>query len=130
MNKNCICHSNRTYENCCERFLVQGMHPQTAEELMRSRYAAFATGNVDYILDTEKLPVKNTRKMLQDACANTTWVKLEVLGIEKGGRNDTEGRVLFTATSFEQGQIHQMTEKSQFRKINNRWYYVGAITIN
>lgn len=84
-------------------------------------------GTVDYILDTEKLAVKNTRKSLENVCKNTTWVKLEVRKVERGGINDTEGFVLFTATYFEQGHIDQMTEKSLFRKINNRWYYVGAL---
>jgi len=47
--KKCPCCSNRSFSECCEPFLVGKKIPGTPEELMRSRYSAYATGLVDYI---------------------------------------------------------------------------------
>ena len=42
---NCSCCSGKLYEECCEPFHSKKEFPKTAEELMRSRYAAFAIPN-------------------------------------------------------------------------------------
>ena len=51
---NCPCCSGKLYEECCESFHSKKEFPKTAEELMRSRYAAFAIPNGDYLWQDRK----------------------------------------------------------------------------
>jgi SEC-C motif-containing protein len=48
----CPCGSGIAYTKCCHRFIVAGQLPQSAEELMRSRYTAFTIQNIDYLEKT------------------------------------------------------------------------------
>ena len=41
----CPCSSGKEFAECCEPILTQAKKAATAEELMRSRYTAYATGN-------------------------------------------------------------------------------------
>lgn len=48
----CACSSKKTYGKCCRRFhTAQGL-PQRAEELLRSRYSAYAYRLPSYIMKT------------------------------------------------------------------------------
>jgi len=49
---NCPCCSGKEYKNCCEPFHLNKELPKTPEELMRSRYAAFAMVLPEYLVDT------------------------------------------------------------------------------
>ena len=51
----CPCHSKKRYADCCGP-LHKGTRPAaTPEELMRSRYSAFALGEVDYLAKTQNI---------------------------------------------------------------------------
>ena len=51
-NEVCPCGSSKSYSQCCEPFLTGKVNPATAEALMRSRYTAFAKGEIGYIKTT------------------------------------------------------------------------------
>ena len=48
----CPCGSTDGYHVCCGPLHNGERHAETAEELMRSRYAAYALGNADYLFRT------------------------------------------------------------------------------
>ena len=48
----CPCGSTKSFDDCCGPYLSGEKFPPTAEELMRSRYAAFVRADVDYIKNT------------------------------------------------------------------------------
>jgi SEC-C motif-containing protein len=48
----CYCCSGKVFEECCRPILDGVRKASTAEELMRSRYSAYATASVEYILQT------------------------------------------------------------------------------
>ena len=53
MSQTCICCSGKKFEQCCDLFLNQKQQARTPEQLMRSRYAAFALGGYgQYLLAT------------------------------------------------------------------------------
>ena len=53
MAESCVCGSNKSYRRCCGRFLDNGERAKTPEQLMRSRYSAYALGkHGDYLLQT------------------------------------------------------------------------------
>ncbi|MDH5490482.1 MAG: YchJ family metal-binding protein, partial [Myxococcales bacterium] len=49
---NCPCGSGSKQNECCGPLMQGEAQAETAEALMRSRYSAFAVGNVEYIVAT------------------------------------------------------------------------------
>ena len=118
----CPCCSGKLYEECCELFHSKKEFPKTAEELMRSRYAAFAIPNGDYLWETT-LP--NKRKFhhkteLENWGKENTWTKLEII---KSSEKEVEFKAYFT-DKFGQENIHH--ERSTFKKVDKKWYYVSG----
>src|SRR5260221_12786697 len=48
----CPCGKGESLETCCGPIMAGKVLPETAEALMRARYAAYATGNVDFIFSS------------------------------------------------------------------------------
>lgn len=101
---------------------------------MRSRYAAYALGNVRYILQTERLsPLRtakeqaNHRRSLKQFCQNTQFLGLEILA--EAMLDDKQATVTFHATLLQGGQDASFTEKSLFVLRNGRWAYVSALPL-
>ena len=118
----CPCCSGKLYEECCELFHSKKEFPKTAEELMRSRYAAFAIPNGDYLWETT-LP--NKRKFhhkteLENWGKENTWTKLEII---QSNEKEVEFKAYFT-DKFGKENIHH--EFSTFKKVNKKWYYVSG----
>ena len=118
----CPCCSGKLYEECCELFHSKKKFPKTAEELMRSRYAAFAIPNGDYLWETT-LP--NKRKFhhkteLENWGKENTWTKLEII---QSSEKEVEFKAYFT-DKFGQENIHH--ERSTFKKVDKKWYYVSG----
>ena len=118
----CPCCSGKLYEECCELFHSKKEFPKTAEELMRSRYAAFAIPNGDYLWETT-LP--NKRKFhhkieLENWGKENTWTKLEII---QSSEKEVEFKAYFT-DKFGQENIHH--ERSTFKKVDKKWYYVSG----
>ena len=89
---------------------------------MRSRYAAFAIPNGDYLWETT-LP--NKRKFhhkteLENWGKENTWTKLEII---KSSEKEVEFKAYFT-DKFGKKNIHH--ERSTFKKVDKKWYYVSG----
>jgi len=126
--KNCYCGKPMAYDLCCGALHARKRKAQTAEELMRSRYSAFAVADVDYILRTyapETRP-NSERAEIKNWAASVMWLGLQVLSTQKGKAGDTEGRVKFKALYSEAGKIHEMVEDSYFRFEKEQWFYVDG----
>lgn len=118
----CYCGSRKSFATCCELFLEGKSIPSTAEELMRSRYAAYVTKNVSYILETTSPKFRKYYhpKSILEWATNSTWIGLEIL-------SSSEKRVKFVATCLnEKGQLTRHTEDSRFEKIADRWYFMDG----
>ncbi len=97
---------------------------------MRSRFSAFAKGNVDYLLDTlhSSKRKRGERLQLAQSIKNTRWTRLEILAKKQGTPKDSKGIVEFMAV-YDRPELGQMHERSRFRKETDaegqaRWYYV------
>ena len=77
----CYCQSNRSFARCCEPFLLKTAYPNTPEQLMRSRYSAFVTHNVDYIEETMLSPALDTfnKSETLDWTMSVRWEGLEII---------------------------------------------------
>jgi SEC-C motif domain protein len=123
----CPCHSGKLYSACCEPY-HHGTIPENALVLMRSRYAAYALGLVDYIIDTTHFsdpskapPIGQWRQSILGFSTSTDFLGLKI-------HSHTEGRseaiVKFTAVLKQGDRDSSFTEKSRFVKENGRWLYV------
>lgn len=119
----CPC-GNGAYADCCEPLHDGIRAARTAEELMRSRYSAFAIGLSDYVFRTW-----HPRTRPQDVSIDgLTWSDLRILSTVEGGEDDDEGVVEFSATYAIgplKGEVH---EHSGFLRHAGRWHYVAPVS--
>jgi SEC-C motif-containing protein len=96
--------------------------PGTAEALMRSRFAAFKSGDVDWLLASWH---SSTRPPALDLSDNPRWRGLQIVDTEGGGPDDSTGTVEFRATYVDGGHglLH---ERSRFVREEGRWVYLDG----
>lgn len=98
---------------------------KTAEELMRARYHAYETCDMEFIKEshdpdnTEGIDWAECEKWARES----QWLGLEILSTTKGGENDNDGIVEFKATYIENGKTIVHHERSYFVKKNGVWFY-------
>ncbi|TFD94055.1 hypothetical protein E3T61_03410 [Cryobacterium lactosi] len=119
----CPCLSGNTYDACCGRLHCGDAAAATAEELMRSRYAAFAVGDGAYLLRTWH-PL--TRPAALELDPAVRWTRLDIDRTVRGRMFDTEGVVEFTAYSRHNGRRTRQHEISRFLKVSGAWLYLDA----
>ncbi|MEL6159049.1 MAG: YchJ family metal-binding protein [Cyanobacteria bacterium J06623_5] len=124
----CPCGSPRGLQRCCGPYLAGEATAPTAEALMRSRYSAFASGNVDYLLTTRHPSTQQAddRRTLEKSIRQTQWTNLLIIGTQKGQRKDKIGTVEFVAAyqSVRSLTLQQLHEKSRFVKEGGKWFYL------
>lgn len=122
----CPCGTGSSYANCCRPLHLGAVQAETAEQLMRARYAAFAK-QVPAFLARSWHP--RTRPDDGLGAAGTSWEGLTVLATEAGGPDDTEGTVTFRVRLRDAAGPRQFKEHSRFTRHAGRWVYVdGAVT--
>ena len=100
--------------------------PETAEQLMRSRYTAYTKGKVDYLLKTHEStsrPTKERNKLLK-WMNSVEWLGLVIVKTEKGLATDYAGKVEFRAIFIEDDFTQAIHEESTFVKNKGSWLYV------
>ncbi|MED5371363.1 MAG: YchJ family metal-binding protein [Myxococcota bacterium] len=125
-NTPCPCHSGERYKRCC-RPLHQGKSAPDPERLMRSRYAAYALGEVVYIQETtDPTGPQYQRDLvawadeLREWCAATQFLGLKI--VDRVVQGDTAW-VQFHATLRSNGRDASFGERSAFTLLNGRWRY-------
>lgn len=121
--KLCPCCSGREFEECCEPKIKGAVPARTPEELMRSRYTAFAIVNADYLMKTssELLRREQTKKSITQWAQENTWTKLEVVHCTENGEY---GSVEFKAYYTDHRDVKQVHhEASKFMKEGGGWVY-------
>ena len=54
------------------------------------------------------------------------WTGLSILSVDKGGHQHNVGMVEFEARYTENGHEKRLIERSAFKRIKGKWFYVGA----
>jgi len=120
----CPCCSGYEFEKCCDDYLNKNIHPEFAEQLMRSRFTAYALNNAPYIVRTyvqNEQPNLNVKDIEQWAKENK-WIKLTV-----HQTNYTIQPVIveFSAFYINNNQLIEMREISNFVK-EEQWKYLNG----
>jgi SEC-C motif domain protein len=112
----CPCGSGERYDECCGRLHRRAAEAQTAEELMRSRYAAYAVGELDHVFRTWH---PRTRPEAIEPDPALTWTGLTILGAG-------DDWVEFEAHYLRDGVVGRRHERSRFERRRGRWVYVDG----
>ncbi|ALN61175.1 protein YchJ [Lysobacter antibioticus] len=118
----CPCDPSRRYADCCGRLHAGAALADTAETLMRSRYSAYALGDLEY-LRASWLP--DTCPSELDFEPGVRWLGLDV----KRHRRDGEdaATVEFVARyRVGGGSAARLHELSRFVRVEGRWLYVDG----
>ncbi|KAL6765865.1 hypothetical protein V8C86DRAFT_1781948 [Haematococcus lacustris] len=98
----CLCGSRATYGTCCGQYHAGLLTPVTAEQLLRSRYTAYAIKNAEYIADTtsmESVEFTGSRsvyiQVVKATMKRAEWHGLEITELEKS-QNPNEAFIKFT----------------------------------
>lgn len=133
----CPCGSGLAFVACCRPLHRGEQQAQTAEQLMRSRYAAYACGVFDYLIQTHPIPgepLAKRRKDLRESCRQTRWLGLEIIAVERGGSADLEGTVQFKASFQVGGHRGVLEETSLFqrrdRRLGGEWLYIKPLALD
>lgn len=112
----CPCGTGERYDACCGRLHRGAAEAATPEQLMRSRYAAYALNEIGYVWRTWH-PRTRPDDLTPDP--TLTWTGLRVL--------DASGdEVEFVATYERVGLAGERRERSRFEMRRGRWVYVDG----
>ena len=128
INNRCPCESGKAHLSCCGQYHSGQLIPETAEQLMRSRYTAYVNCNADYLVDTIH-PEKITPTLFNElinSFKGIIWCGLQINEVSGAGKNDDKGTVSFSAFYETAEGKFRMDEKSLFVKIADKWYYKQA----
>ena len=105
--------------------------PETAAELMASRYVAYAKADVDYILATHDPATRDDtdREATEDWAKRAAFHGLTILDTVAGGPEDDTGEVEFQARFAADGQEHVHHERSTFVRKQGRWYFADGTQV-
>jgi SEC-C motif-containing protein len=122
--QSCPCGSGTRFADCCEQVIKGERESQTAEELMRARYAAFATGAIDFIVASvhsrtrREIDIQYIREWSQ----TSTWRGLQIIDTKLV--NDNRAYVSFEAQFTQDGKDQSHKEKSLFEREDGKWRFV------
>jgi len=123
-NETCPCGSGASFGDCCEPIIKGTRESETAEELMRARYSAFVTQEIDFIVASTH---SRTRKdidltFIREWSETSTWHGLEIL--ETKQVNENKAFVSFEAQFAQGDEVQHHREKSLFERENGEWRFV------
>ena len=124
----CPCQSGKEYDACCGPLISGRELAATAEALMRSRYSAFAKGDIEYLKQSLHPDQRHDFDPVstQQWANNSEWLKLEIVDTGGGGKDDETGTVEFIASFRQKDITHAHHELAQFSRHDGNWYYVDG----
>ncbi len=126
----CFCGESKPFSDCCEPIIKGEIQAITAEQLMRSRYSAYASVEPKYLMQTthRSLLKSQNEADIRAWAEENKWQKLEVISTQKGQVEDSEGEVEFKAYFIDyEGKLQVHHEKSTFVKEAGKWFYLSGI---
>ena len=132
----CPCGSEKAFSQCCEELITKSAIATSPEQLMRSRYSAYATNNAEYILCTYAASSQQHENLqdIEQWANETHWLKLIIHRSSYFQQDLLAGhnaQVEFSAFYIHQGQICHMRENSNFILEGNEWRYLdGEVSQN
>ncbi|CAN5273387.1 YchJ family protein [soil metagenome] len=112
----CPCGTDEPFGTCCLPLHTGARQADTAEQLMRSRYSAYAVDDVDYLWRTWH---PRTRPTELTPSSGVRWTGLEIV-------DTADDEVEFRAHYRRDGHPGTLHERSRFAVRARRWFYVDG----
>ncbi|MBC2715271.1 MAG: YchJ family protein [Desulfobacteraceae bacterium] len=127
----CPCGSGIAYAECCEPVIKGEISAETAEQLMRARYCAYAKVETDFLLKSLHPDHRNGHddNQTREWAANSTWEGLEIVKTENGGKDDSSGTVEFIAYYTVKEEKNKHHELASFIKHDDVWYFTDGAAV-
>lgn len=122
----CPCGSTLTYTSCCHPFINSEKLPCSPEQLMRSRFSAYAIKDAQYLFNTYATvkQVNHSVSEIQSWANECVWIALII-------HKSTESTVEFSAYYVNNNTLCELREKSNFISEQGKWRYIdGDISVN
>lgn len=99
--------------------------PKTPKELLEKRYQAFASGDVDFVLQTHHPETRDAieEKAVEAWSKGSQWKGLEVSEVKEEGDKTF---IHFTVRYERKFETVNHTEWAEFRKEDGKWYYYDS----
>ncbi|MFW1800389.1 YchJ family protein [Acinetobacter nematophilus] len=126
--QSCPCGSVQ-YSQCCQPLHSGQKKALTAEQLMRSRYSAFAKQEITYIVATTALGQQQALDVqaIAEWSKSNQWLKLDVIQAnEKLDKNHAQVEFKAYFHDGQQAQVHH--EISHFAYHAGQWYFLDPTT--
>ena len=125
---NCHCGNAKSFDQCCGPFISGKQNPESAEQLMRSRYSAYVEKNIDYISNTHDPDTKEEFDLdgTKEWAEHSDWLGLEILDVEDDFEGDNFAKVEFVAKYKINGKDFRHREVSEFNKVEGKWYFTDG----
>ena len=121
MFEKCPCGVGASYLSCCAPLHLGQRLAETPEQLMRSRYSAFARRDAAYLLKTWS---PRTRPASLDDLGGREWLGLSI--DDAPPPQGDAGQVRFTARFREGGRTGELRETSRFERVGGAWLYLDG----
>ncbi|WP_085297106.1 YchJ family protein [Cognaticolwellia mytili] len=127
----CPCGSEQAFNQCCEKIITGNSNANSPEQLMRSRYSAYATNQAEYIFHTYADISRKTQTIddIAQWANETKWLKLVIhhaSNFQHDLLENNSAQVGFSAYYSHQDQIFHMRENSNFIMEHNQWRYLDG----
>jgi SEC-C motif-containing protein len=126
----CPCASGRPYRDCCALY-HRGAEPPDPSALVRSRYAAFALKDGDYLWRTLHPGHDDHARGREAYVRGIRGSQLRYMGLTllDSAPPDASGvaRVLFLVKAFERGRELSFVELSNFQHDEAGWRYLSGV---
>jgi SEC-C motif domain protein len=123
----CRCGSGKTVENCCALLISGAEQAKSPEQLMHSRFVAYAIGDMGYVKTTWH---SSTRPVDVNNLDSMHWLSLEVIDatqeFDKSGQGYVEFKASFVDSSTQEARHGIMHERSRFIIEDGCWRYVDG----
>lgn len=121
----CGCGSGSSGADCCLPIIAGQQSAQSAEQLMRSRFVAYASGQTGYLLASWH---SSTRPVKLQLPADICWRRLQLLSAEpsEAAVDANSAWVEFRAVYQQQDRVGFMQERSRFVREDGAWRYIDG----
>jgi len=141
----CPCGSGSSFNQCCCLLINNEKKSQSPEQLMRSRYSAYATKAADYIYKTyaESSKVQQSISDISAWAKETKWLRLVIHSASDYAVCNVDDKVegsesilnnlptvCFSAYYQHQGEYFLMKETSRFVLEDSQWRYLDGEVSN
>ena len=127
----CPCGSGSDYVACCEPLIKGKKKAETAEQLMRARYAAHVKVEVDFLYDSTHPGYRKDydHEGTKVWAAESEWHGIEIVETSQGGPEDEEGEVTFIARFRDKEGLRNHHERGQFKKKKGHWLFTEGTMV-